>query len=133
MATLNDAILARTGGPTQSDGLRKFYLDHGAVDGALQDLERQMLLVNGAGPRGTNQDLWGQYLRDNGYHGSLNDMLLQFWAGVGNPLDPDWTAVYRFSNATLEGDQGRGPTLDFVRNSVATVFDYEGVLRTVPI
>ena len=87
--TLNDAILAVTGGPTVNDGLRAYYLANGAVAGALPDLERQFLLANG-GVSSSNQDMWMQILGATGYTGTLNDMLYRFWidGGLATPLNP---------------------------------------------
>lgn len=47
--TLDDAILAATGGPTVTDGLLAYYKAGGATSNDLDDAERQWLLANGAG------------------------------------------------------------------------------------
>ena len=88
--TLNDAILAATGGPTVNDGLRAYYIAGGATAGTLNDLERQFLIANG-GVSGTNQDMWMALLSGQGYTGTLNDMMLQFWiaGGVTSNLYPN--------------------------------------------
>lgn len=85
MSTLNDEILRATGGPTVNDGLRAWFLSHGATGPAtapLNDLERQFLQAANVGPgdEGTNNDLWMKILDTSGYNGTYNDKLLQFWS-----------------------------------------------------
>lgn len=46
---LNDAILAKTGGPTVADGLLAYYRANGATSLQKNDAEREFLLANGAG------------------------------------------------------------------------------------
>lgn len=46
---LNDAILAKTGGPTVQQGMLAYYLANGATSLQLNDAEREYLLANGAG------------------------------------------------------------------------------------
>ena len=82
MGTVNDEILRATGGPTVPDGLRAWYLSHGASSGTLQDMERQFLLALYVG--GTEEmtiaDLWRGFLIQSGYiTGTLQDKQLQYW------------------------------------------------------
>ena len=110
--TLNDAILAATGGPTVNDGLMSYY---GGV-GALRDRERAWLLANG-GVSGTNQDLWMQALLGAGYTGTLNDMQFSFWSGGG-------VITNLYPNPTLIGgsDIVADVFLTMPDNHVATIF-----------
>ncbi len=87
--TLNDAILAATGGPTVNDGLRAYYFSSmgnpPALLGApLGDLERAFLRTQMPAAEGTTNDLWMQYLVGGGVVtvGTLNDMQRQFWEGL---------------------------------------------------
>lgn len=83
MGTLNDEILRATGGPTVSDGLRAWFIAGGATSGALEDLERQWLLIvyPPGTPDWTTQDLWSSFLTQSGYSsGTLQDRQLAFWS-----------------------------------------------------
>jgi len=46
---------------------------------SLNDAERRWLLSQGATSSGSNQDLWVQFLKGEGYTGSINDMLKKYW------------------------------------------------------
>lgn len=84
-ATLADAILIITGGPTVNDGLKRFYLDNSAGDATtLPGLELQYLVARGY-TTGTVNDRWMAYLGAKGYSGTLNDRLCQWWL-AGAPL-----------------------------------------------
>lgn len=87
--TLNDAILAATGGPTVNDGLRAYYLSSignppEMQNASLDDLERRFLRQQMPAAQGTTNDLWMQYLGEGGVVtvGTLNDMQRQFWEGL---------------------------------------------------
>lgn len=82
--TLDDAILATTGGPTVPDGLLAYYQANGATSNSLQDAEREWLAI-GTTNEGTNQDMWFAFLRQSGYEGALPDMLLEFWTPIVGP------------------------------------------------
>ena len=83
-ATVGDAILVVTEGPTTNDGLMAWFAAQGAVGTTLQDLERDFLLAQAGTTDGTNNDLWMQYLTELGYTtGTLNDRQLAFWRAGG--------------------------------------------------
>jgi len=78
--TLNDAILAATGGPTINDGLSTFFGK--TVDETLNDAAYRWLTEQGIPPTQIN-DMWLDLLRGLGAAGALNDMLLDFWLNGG--------------------------------------------------
>jgi hypothetical protein len=87
--TLNDAILAATGGPTVNDGLRAYYFSSIGSPPELQnaslgDLERRFLRQQMPAAQGTTNDLWMEYLIGGGVVavGTLNDMQRQYWEGL---------------------------------------------------
>ncbi len=92
--TLDDAILAATGGPTVSDGLWDYFFNAIGAPPALEaasldDLERAYLRVQMPTEKGSNSDLWFKYLREvEGHDGTLNDMLLKFWSGFSAGVAP---------------------------------------------
>lgn len=93
--TLDDAILAATGGPTVTDGLLAWYQANGAVSDCLPDAERQFLRIQMPAAEGTTQDLWMEYLDGLPFTGSLSDRLLQYWtfqAGPAGPIPVNTTA-----------------------------------------
>lgn len=90
--TLNDAILAATGGPTVNDGLRAYYNAQGVPYGSLDDMERAFLRIQLPIATGTTNDLWMQYLSGTfGYTGTLNDMQRKYWNSIATipPLGPN--------------------------------------------
>ncbi len=93
--TLDDAILAATGGPTVNDGLRAWFIDQGAPDlGSLDDIERAFLRIQmPVFPEHSTSDLWFEYTGTLGYTGDLNDRKLQYWVAqlqdVGNSPSND--------------------------------------------
>jgi hypothetical protein len=124
VTTLNDAILAATGGPTINDGLRAHYLAGGATGGDLNDLERQYLLANGA-TGGALEDLWLQALTAAGYTtGSLNDRLLAFWIAGGQfaSFQLNFAADTFIQLPSGPFDASKGSKLEYVcRNDDTTV------------
>lgn len=110
VATVNDAILLATGGPTVPDGLRAYYKAAGATGETLPDLERQFLKIQMPVADGTNQDLWSQYLSGAfGYVGSLADKLLQYWIGVsGLPLVSGYIYFIPDANIVLANQMAAG-------------------------
>mgnify|MGYP003451307331 FL=1 len=92
--TLDDAILAATGGPTVTDGLwAYFFSELGSppelAGASLQDLERAFLRVQMPAEDGSNSDLWFTYLSETeGHEGSLSDMLLAFWSAFSAGTAP---------------------------------------------
>lgn len=83
MTTINDAILAATGGPTVSDGLLAHYQAGGATSNNVIDAERQFLIAAGA-TDGQLNDMWFEQLGAAGYTGALDDRRLEFWKAGGN-------------------------------------------------
>lgn len=76
--------------PTTNDLLFEWALTQGGNGNTLNDRIYTMLIFQGATPGHVN-DMWAQVLALNGFGGSLNDQLLEFWqAGgsfSGSPLD----------------------------------------------
>lgn len=96
MSQLNDCILQAVGATGESqlnDGLRAHYLANGATGAnglALEDLEYEFLVANGATSGQHLQDMWLQVLPAVvGFSGDLNDMLLPFWCAGGTFAPPD--------------------------------------------
>ena len=84
MTTLNDAILAATGGPTVNDGLRAWF---GATSAeTLNDAELRWLKSRPGVTTTTINDAWMQYLGALGYTGTLNDRLLQYWVAAATDV-----------------------------------------------
>lgn len=99
MGTLNDEIIRVTGGPTVSDGLRSFCIDNGgatvaavvAAGGTLNDILRAFLNFNGV-TYGPLNDMWVQFLAGLGFVGTRDDMEYQWWLG-GASIIPTPLAV----------------------------------------
>jgi len=94
MSQLNDCMLAAVGATSESqlnDGLRAHYLANGATGAngfALQDLEWEFLVANGATP-GEINDMWAEVLPPVvGFSAQLNDMLIVFWCSGGTFAPP---------------------------------------------
>jgi hypothetical protein len=80
-ATLSDAIMVATGGPTINEGLWRFY---GGTATTLAEREAAWLRSRTGLPvTCSNNEMWMQFLLASGYTGTLNDMLLQFWRHGG--------------------------------------------------
>lgn len=82
--TLNEAILAVTGGPSVNEGLFAYY---GGTKTTLQDREHDWLLTK-TGDRGPNNEMWFAYLDSLGYPGDLNDKQTRFWNDGGEAGTP---------------------------------------------
>ncbi len=76
--------------PTTNDLLFEWTLTQGGSGNTLNDRIYTMLIFQGATPGHVN-DMWAQVLALNGFGGSLNDQLKQFWESggsfSGSPLD----------------------------------------------
>jgi len=59
-----------------------FYQNNGATSSDLQDAQREWLIIEGFPPE-SNQDMFFEYLRANGYVGNYSDMKTQFWKDNG--------------------------------------------------
>lgn len=77
MSSTNDAILAKTGGPTINDGLASYYSK--TAGETLQDAESRWLSAHVGVTAKSIPDKWYQYLRGLGYTGTLGDMKNKFW------------------------------------------------------
>lgn len=91
--TLNDAILAATGGPTVNDGLRAWFSVGVAnpQNYSLNDLERAWLKIQNPTTTATTiSDMWMDYLKGVGgiIPGTLNDMQRQYWNDNITPPAP---------------------------------------------
>lgn len=60
----------------------EFFQANGATSSDLQDAQREWLIIAGLAPE-HNQDMFNQYLLDNGYTGAYSDMSTQFWIDQG--------------------------------------------------
>jgi hypothetical protein len=95
-ATLSEAIIVVTGGPSVNEGLFSYF---GGAGTTLKDRERAWLEGKTA-VRGTNEDMWHDYLYNvRGYAGSRNDMELRFWrdggaAAPASVVTKGYTAVW---------------------------------------
>lgn len=65
----------------QEDMELAYYLDNGATSNSLRDAELEFL-ENLGYSTGTVTDRWKAYLNDEGYTGSVDDMLPLYWASV---------------------------------------------------
>lgn len=74
---INDEILRATGGPTVNEGLSTWFSR--TASESLGDAARRWLLAKASTTSGSNRDLWYEFLRDEGYSGAVNDMLLSYW------------------------------------------------------
>jgi hypothetical protein len=68
--------------PHTNDLLFEWTLTQGGSGNTLNDRIRNMLIFQGATPGHVN-DMWAQVLALNGFGGSLNDQLLEFWESGG--------------------------------------------------
>ena len=149
-ATLNDAILEVTGGPTINDGLALWY--NKQMSESLNDAEFRWLTEQGA-LQGTINDKWFAYLRNSGYTGALNDMQLQYWrsGGASSPVATpeadavvarmtnlsaaEETAVRNFVNGCV--DDGNWAKLDeffcFALNQTDALTGFKAFTATIPI
>jgi len=59
-----------------------FYQAGGALSDDMQDAQREWLILEGFAPE-SNQDMFYEYLRANGYVGDYSDMKSQFWKDQG--------------------------------------------------
>lgn len=84
--TLNDAMLAATGGPTVNDGLRAYWSQvvPNPETLTLDDLQHAWLRIQmPVAPQTTLNDLWMEYLTGvEGLSGTMSDMELQYWISV---------------------------------------------------
>ena len=107
MTTLNDAILAATGGPTINDGLATHFGK--TASESLQDAEYRFLVEGGAAS-GQLNDMWLTVLNENGFEGSINDAKLAFWKAGGNLIIP----ANEFVNSAWSGGSGSVGGADWV-------------------
>jgi hypothetical protein len=75
--TLNDAILAATGGPTVNDGLRAYYA--ATESETLGDAELRWLKAQPGVTATVVNDCWRQFLTGQGFTGTLDDQLYAYW------------------------------------------------------
>jgi len=83
--SLNDRILAATGGPTVNGGLASYYGK--TPTETLNDAAYRWLRAQGVAPAKLN-DMWYEFLRGQGYTGSFNDMVYKYWLDNGAPDYP---------------------------------------------
>jgi len=55
---------------------------HTPISDDVQDAQREWLILEGFAPE-SNQDMFYEYLRANGYVGDYSDMKTQFWKDQG--------------------------------------------------
>ena len=75
MTTINDAILAATGGPTINDGLATWFSK--TPNESLQDSEKRWLQEQGATPGHIN-DMWVEVFGNE--NENINDVKLRYWS-----------------------------------------------------
>ena len=117
MSTIQDAILAATGGPTVNDGLASWY---GKTDDeSLQDAERRWLTATADE---TNQDAWIRV--HGGGVGQINDVKLAFWAAQSDPvvISEQNMVAGQFPNPAKHG---------YRRGSVGTLFPDVNTIFTI--
>ncbi len=138
MAQINEAknnTLATLGYTGSVDDAYHNYLvaESGQTSLSTQDLEKY--LFSELGYTGAVYDMWFEFLRDNGFTNSLQDMLHAFWNSDSAGLSPLYfSELYAPLTHSLVLERGTGsPT--FTRadaTNCATFRDWEGVLKTVP-
>ena len=123
MTTINDAILAATGGPTVNGGLATYYGK--TVDESLDDAEYRWLIEQGATAAQIN-DMW----IDAFGPGQINDVKLAYWsaqtAGIAVPNVVGQTQVAATATIT-----GAGLTLGTVTGTVDPVAGQDPIAGTI--
>ena len=94
--------------PHTNDLLFEWTLTQGGSGNTLNDRIYSMLIFQGATPQHVN-DMWAQVLAMNGFGGSLNDQLLEFWLSggtfAGGPGVDNWQLEENTDSwATESGD-----------------------------
>jgi len=77
VGSIRDNILRATSGSTVNEGLSTWFSR--TASESLGDAARRWLLAKASTTSGSNRDLWYEFLRDEGYSGAVNDMLLSYW------------------------------------------------------
>lgn len=94
MPNINDVKYAAVN--TQNRNIQDEYYDwlgsKGASGDTVQDRERSFLEQQGVSTPGQINDGWFEYLRGQGFLGSLMDMLFQYW-DAGGTTDPTGVPV----------------------------------------
>jgi len=118
MFNINDSIKKFTG-LGGNDGLALWY---GKQDRqCLNDVERGWLQQRPYDVSGTNQDMWFNFLRSDGYTGTLNDMLAAYWAAPSRVIPTLAGSQYGTLDTAIVAAAGDTIEIEFAITAAGTV------------
>ena len=114
------------------DMLLQWLRDNGATSGNINDAWREFLAEQGFDSGNYTDDLYA-YLGSLGYTGALTDRIYQWWGGTGGagPAPNPILLAIQLQNSLIPSRAVGSGTPTFTRSTVATVTDFEGLVKNV--